>query len=47
MCIRDRRNTVLNSNDYFLKASDIKRPAYQRNQFGGCLLYTSTKACTL
>ena len=30
------RNTVLNSNDYFLKATDIKRPAYQRNQFGGC-----------
>ena len=31
------RNTVLNSNDYFLKASDIKRPAYQRNQFGGTI----------
>ena len=31
------RNTVLNSNNYFLNRAGISRPPYQRNQFGGTL----------
>ncbi len=31
------RNTALNANNYFLNASGVPRPPYQRNQFGGTL----------
>ncbi len=31
------RNTDLDANNYFLNASEVKRPQYQRNQFGGTL----------
>ncbi|MGA9903202.1 MAG: carboxypeptidase regulatory-like domain-containing protein [Terriglobales bacterium] len=31
------RNTVLNANNYFLNNSEVKRPPYLRNQFGGTL----------
>ncbi|MGB8731162.1 MAG: TonB-dependent receptor plug domain-containing protein, partial [Candidatus Sulfotelmatobacter sp.] len=31
------RNTSLNANNYFLNASGVPRPPYQRNQFGGTL----------
>ena len=31
------RNTSLNANNFFLNASEVPRPQYQRNQFGGTL----------
>jgi hypothetical protein len=31
------RNTSLDANNYFLNASEVPRPPYQRNQFGGTL----------
>ncbi len=31
------RNDALNANNYFLNASDVPRPPYKRNQFGGTL----------
>ena len=31
------RNTVLDANNFFLNGSGVKRPPYQRNQFGGTL----------
>ena len=31
------RNTVLDANNFFLNGAGVKRPPYQRNQFGGTL----------